>query len=91
MRPVLEALEEQVVLLRLLGEASRAPSEVTVRIGHERPVEGLAATSVVTVGYGESGGAGSAWSAPPAWTTPATIGAVRAVARYVGRVLEESP
>ena len=50
-QPVLEALEEQVVLLRLLGEASD-PDEVTVRIGHENPVEGLSGTSVVTVGYG---------------------------------------
>src|ERR671917_2141628 len=33
-KPVLEALEEQVVLLKLLGEASTA-DDVTVRIGHE--------------------------------------------------------
>jgi heat-inducible transcriptional repressor len=35
-RPMLEALEEHVVLLKLLGEAS-SPSTVTVRIGHEGP------------------------------------------------------
>lgn len=35
LEPVLEALEEQVVLLRLLGEVS---GDVTVRIGHENPV-----------------------------------------------------
>ena len=45
-QPVLEALEEQVVLLRLLGEATD-PSVLTVRIGHENPFEGLAGTSVV--------------------------------------------
>ena len=50
-QPVLEALEEQVVLLRLLGEATD-PSVLTVRIGHENPVEGLTSTSVVSVGYG---------------------------------------
>ncbi len=36
LRPVLEALEEQVVLIRLLGEAAD-PGEVTVRIGAENP------------------------------------------------------
>ena len=45
-QPVLEALEEHVVLLRLLGEAT-APSQVSVRIGHELPVEGLSSTSLV--------------------------------------------
>ena len=35
-KPLLEALEEHVILLRLLGEAT-IPSTVTVRIGHEVP------------------------------------------------------
>ena len=39
-RPVLEALEEQMVLLRLLGEATD-PSVLQVRIGHENPHAGL--------------------------------------------------
>ena len=50
-QPVLEALEEQVVLLRLLGEGER-PVGAQVRIGHENPHEGLTSTSVVSVGYG---------------------------------------
>ena len=50
-RPVLEALEEQVVLLRLIGEV-QDPSRVLVRIGEENPYEGLRSTSVVSVGYG---------------------------------------
>ena len=50
-RPVLEALEEQVVLLRLIGEV-QSPSRVLVRIGEENPYEGLRSTSVVSVGYG---------------------------------------
>ncbi len=49
-QPVLEALEEQVVLLRLLGEASTHQG-VVVRIGHENPVEGLESTSVITAQY----------------------------------------
>ncbi len=36
-KPMLEALEEHVVLLKLLGEATSSGS-VTVRIGHEGPV-----------------------------------------------------
>ena len=39
--PVLEALEEQVVLLRLLGEAQR-PGRLTVRIGARERGRGLA-------------------------------------------------
>ena len=47
--PVLEALEEQVVLLRLLGDANE---NVQVRIGHEQKENNLRTTSLVTVGYG---------------------------------------
>ena len=54
-QPVLEALEEQVVLLKLLGEA-HDPTTVHVKIGEENSVEGLRSTSVVTVGYGPDQG-----------------------------------
>jgi heat-inducible transcriptional repressor len=50
-KPLLEALEEQVVLLKLLGEATSGGT-VTVRIGTEGPYEQLASTSVVATGYG---------------------------------------
>src|SRR5699024_7247717 len=39
LRPLLQALEEQVVLLRLLGEASG--EELTIRIGQENTAEGF--------------------------------------------------
>src|SRR6201999_1690522 len=42
---VLEALEEQFVLMRLLGDTATA--DVTVRIGAETSVAGLTGTSVV--------------------------------------------
>lgn len=88
-KPVLEALEEQVVLLRLLGEASG--DDVTVRIGHENPYESLQATSVVASAYGTSA---DAWATlgivgPTRMDYPSTMAAVRAVARYVGRFLAE--
>jgi heat-inducible transcriptional repressor len=86
LRPVLEALEEQVVLLRLLGHADDADT-VTVRIGHENDVEGLQTTSVVSAGYG-LGGMGVL--GPTRMDYPATMAAVRAVARYVGDLLGTS-
>jgi len=89
-KPVLEALEEQVVLLRLLGEAS-APGDVVVRIGHENPYEPLQSTSVVASPYGT---AHQAWATlgvvgPTRMDYPSTMAAVRAVARYVSRFLAE--
>ena len=89
--PVLEALEEQVVLLRLLGEASD-PTELTVRIGHENQGAEFAAASVVSVGYGEGDTAVAKLGilGPTRMDYPSTMGAVRAVARYVGRILAEA-
>ena len=89
-KPVLEALEEQVVLLRLLGEAAN-PHDVTVRIGHENPYEPLQSTSVVASTYGSDA---DAWAAlgivgPTRMDYPSAIASVRAVARYVGRFLAE--
>jgi heat-inducible transcriptional repressor len=83
LRPVLEALEEQVVLLRLLG-VSGEPDTVTVRIGAENDVEGLRMTSVLSADYG-FGGVGVV--GPTRMDYPANIAAVRAVARYVGELL----
>ena len=89
-KPVLEALEEQVVLLHLLGEAN-STSDVTVRIGHENPYEPLQSTSVVASGYGSDE---RAWATlgilgPTRMDYPSAISSVRAVARYVGRFLAE--
>jgi len=89
-KPVLEALEEQVVLLRLMGEAATA-DVVTVRIGQENPYKELQSTSVVASGYGSQldifatlGVVG-----PTRMDYPSTMASVRAVARYVGRFLSE--
>nr|BFD84921.1 heat-inducible transcriptional repressor HrcA [Streptomyces sp. Xyl84] len=89
-RPVLEALEEQVVLLKLLGE-TQDPG-MTVRIGHENAYEGLNSTSIVSVGYGSGGEAVAKLGVvgPTRMDYPGTMGAVRAVARYVGQILAES-
>jgi len=89
-RPMLEALEEHVVLLKLLGEAS-SPSQVTVRIGHEGPYQELASTSVVATGYGpgEEALATLGIVGPTRMDYPGTMATVRAVARYVSRILDE--
>ncbi|GAA0908126.1 heat-inducible transcriptional repressor HrcA [Streptomyces thermoalcalitolerans] len=89
-RPVLEALEEQVVLLKLLGETKNA--DMTVSIGHENAHEGLNSTSIVSVGYGSGGEAVAKLGVvgPTRMDYPGTMGAVRAVARYVGQILAES-
>ena len=89
-RPLLEALEEQVVLLRLLGEATSGGA-VTVRIGAEGPFEELASTSVVATGYGPDDAlAALGIVGPTRMDYPGTMAAVRAVARYVSRILDES-
>jgi heat-inducible transcriptional repressor len=89
-KPVLEALEEQVVLLRLLGEAGGS-SGVTVRIGHENPYEPLQSTSVVASAYshGDDLWASMGIVGPTRMDYPSTMASVRAVARYVGRFLAE--
>jgi heat-inducible transcriptional repressor len=89
-RPVLEALEEQVVLLRLFGEVTDAQT-VRVSIGGENPHEGLQTTSIVSTGYGvaETPLAGLGVLGPTRMDYPGTMGAVRAVARYVGQILAE--
>ena len=88
--PVLEALEEHVVLLRLFGEAV-TPDALTVRIGHENPVEEFHSASVVSVGYGSGDQALAHMGVlgPTRMDYPGSIAAVRAVARYVGQILME--
>ena len=89
-RPVLEALEEQVVLLRLLDQ-SVSSSKVLVRIGNETQVEGLAGASVVSTGYGMHGAAVGAVGVlgPRRMDYAHTMARVAAVARYVGNLLED--
>jgi heat-inducible transcriptional repressor len=85
---VLEALEEQVVLMRLLGE-SADQALVTVRIGAENQVEGLQSASMVATGYGSGDQALARLGVlgPTRMDYPTAMGAVRAVARYVGQIL----
>ncbi len=87
LRPILEALEEEVVLLKLLGEVDA--DTLLIRIGDENEIDNLRATSVVSTGYGPGttivGGLGVL--GPTSMDYPGTIATVRAVARYVGDLL----
>lgn len=89
--PVLEALEEHVVLLRLVDCLTPADVEpdIAVRIGHENTHQGLQGTSVVTTSYGSGGVAGLGVLGPTRMDYPSTMAAVRAVARYVSEMLEQ--
>jgi len=88
LRSVLEALEEQVVVLRLLA-AQQDAGKVTVRIGHETEAEQMAGTSVVTTTYGNAGTVygGMGVVGPTRMDYPGTMANVAAVALYIGEVL----
>jgi heat-inducible transcriptional repressor len=88
LRSILEALEEQVVVLRLLA-AQQEAGKVTVRIGHETEAEQMMGTSVVTTTYGtlDTVYGGMGVLGPTRMDYPGTIASVAAVALYIGEVL----
>ncbi|WP_080793871.1 heat-inducible transcriptional repressor HrcA [Corynebacterium pacaense] len=85
---VLEALEEQVVMLKLLSNVTDL-NQVSVHIGEENEDVELRSSSVVTTGYGSQGNTlgGLGVVGPTYMDYPGTISKVSAVAKYVGRVL----
>ena len=89
--PVLEAIEEQVTLLRLFGEIQVESGGVTASIGRENESFGLEETSVVTSEYSSSGGSIARLGVlgPTRMDYSNNMAAVRAVARYLSRLLDE--
>ncbi|MBA3490127.1 MAG: heat-inducible transcriptional repressor HrcA [Longispora sp.] len=89
--PILEAIEEEVVLLKLIGETDSSHM-VRVLIGDENEFADLRSTSVVSTGYGPGmttvGGMGVL--GPTRMDYPSTMATVRAVARYVGEILAQN-
>jgi heat-inducible transcriptional repressor len=87
--PVLEAIEEHVVLLKLLTEMADGADGVGVLIGRETAHSGLAEASVVASGYASQGEVVARLGVlgPIRMDYPTTMAAVRAVARYVSRIL----
>ncbi|MBN9140126.1 MAG: heat-inducible transcriptional repressor HrcA [Micrococcales bacterium] len=87
--PVLEAIEEQVTILRLFGELHLDADEVTARIGRENAEYGLSETSVLASGYTAPGGSIARLGVlgPTRMDYSGNMVAVRAVARYLSRLL----
>ncbi|MBX3068399.1 MAG: heat-inducible transcriptional repressor HrcA [Microbacteriaceae bacterium] len=89
--PVLEAIEEQVTLLRLFAEMEPDHTGFAVSIGNENAPFGLGGTSVLSSGYSSTGGevARVGVLGPTRMDYSANMAAVRAVARYLSRLLGE--
>jgi heat-inducible transcriptional repressor len=89
--PVLEAIEEQVTLLKLFGEMAADQHGVAISIGRENAEFGLGETSVLASAYRASGGGGARLGVigPTRMDYSNNIAAVRAVARYLTRLLGE--
>ncbi|MBW4095165.1 MAG: heat-inducible transcriptional repressor HrcA [Acidobacteria bacterium] len=85
--PVLDALEEQVVMLRLLSEMAQDARGVSVSIGRENAYDSLNEASVVATAYGPDATAKLGVVGPIRMDYPNTMAAVRAVARYLSRIL----
>lgn len=86
--PLLEALEEQVTLLRLVGEMVADEQGLAASIGRENEPFGLSEASVLTSDYvGTGGQARVGVLGPTRMDYPSNLGAARAVARFVSRML----
>ena len=80
-----------MVLLRLLGESRTTDALTRAHRPRERGRGTRRRTSVVTVGYGPGDEVVAQLGVvgPTRMDYPGTMGSVRAVARYVGRILTE--
>ena len=89
--PVLEAIEEQVTLLKLFSEMEADHHGVAASIGRENAGAALAETSVLASDYSSSGGnvAHLGVLGPTRMDYSNNMAAVRAVARYLSRLLGE--
>ncbi|MCU1546253.1 MAG: heat-inducible transcriptional repressor HrcA [Homoserinimonas sp.] len=90
--PVLEAIEEQVTLLRLFSEMEPDQHGISVRIGSENASFGLGETSILATGYASSGTelARLGVLGPTRMDYSNNMAAVRAVARYLTKLLGEN-
>jgi heat-inducible transcriptional repressor len=88
-RRVYEALEQQVLVLRMLQAALGRDHRVSVVIGSENTVEGMEACSLVTSAYLAGDASGSIGVlGPTRMDYLRTMAAVQAVARYLGDAFE---
>jgi heat-inducible transcriptional repressor len=88
--PLLEAIEEQVTLLRLMSEMVADEKGLAASIGRENEPFGLVEASIVASDYDATGGgARIGLLGPTRMDYPTNFAAVRAVAHYLTRMLEE--
>ncbi|MFH8249955.1 heat-inducible transcriptional repressor HrcA [Microbacterium sp. B2969] len=88
--PLLEAIEEQVTLLRLMSEMVADEHGLATSIGRENASFGLIEASVVASDYDATGArARIGLMGPTRMDYPSNLAAVRAVARYLSRMLDD--
>lgn len=87
--PVLEAIDEQVVLLKLLTEMEADQNGVALRIGRENELANLSNASVLVSDYENQGASVAKIGVigPTRMDYQSHISAVRAVARYLTKTL----
>lgn len=88
---VLEAIEEQVTLLRLFDELANDGRDVAASIGRENQAYGLQSTSVIVSNYESEGEPPSRIGVlgPMRMDYAGNIATVRAVARYLNRLIDQ--
>jgi heat-inducible transcriptional repressor len=88
--PLLEAIEEQVTLLRLMGEMVADEQGLAASIGRENEPFGLPEATVIAGDYDATGTrARVGLLGPTRMDYPTNLAAVRAVAHYLSRLLDE--
>ncbi|HWM16092.1 MAG TPA: heat-inducible transcriptional repressor HrcA [Microbacterium sp.] len=88
--PLLEAIEEQVTLMKLMGEMVADGHGLAASIGRENDAFGLGEASVVASEYDATGArARVGVLGPTRMDYPTNFAAVRAVARYLTRMLDD--
>ncbi|MGX1694441.1 heat-inducible transcriptional repressor HrcA [Microbacterium keratanolyticum] len=88
--PLLEAIEEQVTLLRLMREMVADEHGLAASIGAENEAFGLPEASIVASDYQTHGGTARVGvMGPTRMDYPSNFAAARAVARYLSRMLED--
>ena len=88
--PLLEAIEEQVTILRLMGEMVADDNGLAASIGRENEAFGLSEASVIASDYDATGArARVGLMGPTRMDYHINLAAVRAVARYLTGLLAE--
>ena len=87
--PLLDAIEEQVAVLKILTEMNLDESDISVSIGRENTSDGFEETSVIGAGYSSAGDVSRiGLIGPTRMDYSANMTAVRAVASYLSRILD---